>query len=98
MMFNALLAFAAAAFCAGLAAFVFWTSPQAYVHRVFAAGMGALALQQTCVGFAAGAMLPADMLRWESLGYFVTAVIPGLWLLFSLSYARTNYAEVIGKW
>ena len=98
MMVNTLLAFAAATFCGGLAAFVFWTSPRAYVHRVFAAGMGALALQQASVGFAAGAILPADILRWEYLGFFVTAVIPGFWLLFSLSYARTNYSEVISKW
>src|SRR5688572_518781 len=98
MMSNALLAFMAAFLCAGLAAFVFWANPRAYVHRVFTAGMVAFALQQTCAGFAAYAILPADILRWEFRGFFVTAVIPGLWLLFSLSYARTNYREVIGRW
>jgi putative PEP-CTERM system histidine kinase len=98
MMFTALLAFMAAFLCGGLAAFVFWTNARADVHRIFAAGMGVLALQQTCVGFAASAILPVDILRWEQLGMFVSVAIPGLWLLFSLSFARTNYKEVIVKW
>ena len=98
MMLEALLAFAAALLCGGLAAFVVWTNPRAFVHRVFAAGMGAFALQQICVGFAAHALLPADILRWEQGGFLVTAIIPGLWLLFSLSFACTNYQEVIVRW
>jgi putative PEP-CTERM system histidine kinase len=98
MMLEALLAFAAALLCGGLAAFVIWTNPRAFVHRVFAAGMVAFALQQICAGFAAYAMLPTDILRWEQRGFLVTAVIPGLWLLFSLSFARTNYKAVMVRW
>jgi putative PEP-CTERM system histidine kinase len=98
MTFTALLAFTAALLCSGLAAFVFWTNSRAYVHRIFAAGMGVLALQQTCAGFAVSAMLPVDILWWERWGMVVSAVSPGLWLLFSLSFARTNYKEVIVRW
>jgi hypothetical protein len=98
MMFEALLAFAAALLCGGLAVCVLWTNPGAFVHRVFAVGMLALALQQTCVGFAASASLPADILWWELRGFYITATIPGLWLLFSLSFARTDYQDVLKKW
>ncbi len=98
MTFTALLAFTAALLCGGLAAFAFWTNARAYVHRIFAAGMGVLALQQTCVGFAVSTTLPVDILWWERLGMFVSAALTGLWLLFSLSFARTNYKEVIVKW
>jgi putative PEP-CTERM system histidine kinase len=98
MMLEALLAFVATLLCGGLAAFVIWTNPRAFVHRVFAAGMVTFALQQICAGFAAYATLPTDLLRWEQRGFLVTAVLPGLWLLFSLSFARTNYKEVIARW
>jgi putative PEP-CTERM system histidine kinase len=98
MTFNAMLACGSAVFSAGLALFVLWEHPRAFVHRVFAAGMGVLTLVQFCVVMEVQADSVAEILHWERLGLAVTAFMPGTWLLFSLSFARTNYREVLARW
>jgi putative PEP-CTERM system histidine kinase len=98
MTFTAFLAFTGAALCGGLTVFVFLENSRDFIHRVFAVGMGALALMQICVGMEAQAVLPTDTTFWEGLGLVATAFVPGSWLLFSLGFARKNYKEVITKW
>ena len=98
MTFNVVLAFVSA-FCSGsLALFVLYEHPRAFMHRVFTAGMGVLALMQFCVAMEAQASSVAEMIRWERFGLVVTAFMPGIWLLFSLSFARTNYRDVLTRW
>jgi hypothetical protein len=98
MTLQAFLAFLGALLCGGLAAFIGFANPRAYMHWVFAAGMGALALTQMCAGLGAQAVFPADILRWTRFGLLTTAVVPGIWLLFSLCFARANSKEVIARW
>jgi putative PEP-CTERM system histidine kinase len=82
----------------GLALFGLWAAPRAFVHQVFAAGMTLLAATQICAGMSGQALLPADVRYWEQLRFWAAALIPGSWLLFSLSYARANYADHIKCW
>jgi putative PEP-CTERM system histidine kinase len=98
MTFNALLAFTAALLCGGLAAFVFWVDTRACVHRTFAVGMCALALMEAFTGMGAQAILSTEVVWWERLSLTAAAFVPGTWLLFSLSFARSNYKELIAAW
>jgi putative PEP-CTERM system histidine kinase len=98
MTFDAFFAFVGALLCSGLAAFVFFENPRAFVHQVFAGAMSALALMQTFVGMEAQAVLAEEVMRWESLGLIAASFVPGCWLLFSVSFARSNYGELIARW
>jgi hypothetical protein len=98
MTVQSLLAFSSAAMSGGLALFGLWAAPRAFVHRVFAAGMSIVAALQICAGMSAQALLPADVRYWEQLRFWAAALMPGTWLLFSLSYARANYADHIRCW
>lgn len=98
MTLPMLLALTAATLCGGLALFVLWEAPRAFVHRMFAIGMGALAVMQVCSGMGTQAVLPAEVMRWEWLRLVAAAFVPGSWLLFSLSFARSNYRELLARW
>lgn len=98
MTFNAILSFAGAVLSGGLAAFVFFRDSRSFVHRAFAAGMTALALMELFTGMGARAPLLGEMLRWERYSLIASALLPGSWFLFSLSFARSNYRELLQKW
>ena len=98
MTVQSLLAFSSAAMSGGLALFGLWAAPRAFVHRVFATGMTVVATMQICAGMSAQAPLPADVRYWEQLRFWAAALMPGSWLLFSLSYARANYVDHIKGW
>src|SRR5262249_15216285 len=57
-----------------------------------------LALRETLVGLGAQTTLPLTVLRWQQLGWMVTTVLPGSWLLFSLCFARSNYRDALARW
>lgn len=98
MTFNAIFSFAGAVLSGGLAAFVFFKDSRSFVHRAFAAGMTALALTEFFAGMAGQAPLLGEMLRWERYSLSASALLPGSWLLFALSFARSNYRELLQKW
>ena len=98
MTFNAFLAFINVAVCTGLAVFVLWVDPRSFAHRTFAIGMGTLALMEVFAGLGAQAVFSADVVGWEQLSLTVSASMPGSWLLFSLSFSRSNYRELVKAW
>jgi putative PEP-CTERM system histidine kinase len=57
-----------------------------------------LALREMLVGLGAQATLPVAALHWQKFGWIVTTILPGSWLLFSLSFARSNYRDFLDKW
>src|SRR5262249_58945826 len=57
-----------------------------------------LALRETLVGLGAQTTLPLAVLRWQQLGWMVTTILPGSWLLFSLCFARSNYRDSLARW
>lgn len=95
---KALLAFAGVLLCGSLAAVRLFRGPRSFVHWTFAGGMSALALVQVCVGMGAQAVLPTEIVSWQRLGLVPAAILPGSWLLFSLSFARANYTQLLTKW
>jgi putative PEP-CTERM system histidine kinase len=98
MNLLAFLPFVAAAFSFALAVFVILQDRHSFVHRIFAAGMLILTLEAVFSGVSLQGDLPAEVLHWHRLRLIMTAFLPGVWLLFSLIYARANYKEILSRW
>jgi len=60
--------------------------------------MAVLAAEAVCAGLTAGATSPASMIDGSSGGCWRSPLLPGIWLAFSLSYARGNAREFLTKW
>lgn len=93
-----ILSLIAAAGALGLGIFVFARDVRSFVHRVFAVGMLLLAADAVFTGLLMGASTFGEVGRWLYLKILVSAFIPGVWLLFSLTYSRANYKEFLAKW
>jgi putative PEP-CTERM system histidine kinase len=39
-----------------------------------------------------------ELIGWQKLWMIVTALLPGVWLVFSLAFGRANYREFLNKW
>jgi putative PEP-CTERM system histidine kinase len=98
MTFNLIFSFAAALLCGGLAVFVFFKARRSFVHQVFAVGMIALAAEAVLNGLSFLVSLPSEIVDWQLLRHIATAFVPVGWLLFSLSFGRASYKEMILKW
>jgi putative PEP-CTERM system histidine kinase len=98
MDFTSLLAFISAILCCALAVAVLVDQQRSFVQWVFAAGMCALGLEALLIGFSAESSLSLEVVFWQRLRFIVVAFLPGIWLLFSLSFARADYREFIAKW
>ena len=96
--FNTLLSLIAALFCLSLAVLILFRDVNLFVHRVFAVGMIALAVESVFAVLSARAILPENVAYWTYVRFFLTAILPGIWLLFSLTFSRENYREFISKW
>ena len=92
------MAYFAASLCAILGVAVFSLDRRSFVHRTFALGMVALGASEVFVGLGASAQWLSEVVRWERLRLLCLAPAPGLWLLFSLSFARSNYRELVHRW
>ena len=96
-MFS-LLPFFAALTCAGLAGFSLWRDRRSVGHLAFTAGMGLLALQQLITGVASLSTTGEEVLQWRHWRTLTSALVPGSWLVFSLSFGRANYREHLSRW
>lgn len=56
----------------------------------FVAGMALLSAESFLVGLSWDAILPEKVARWQQWRIVLLSLIPGSWLLFSISYARGN--------
>jgi len=88
--FGLIVSFGAGAVSLGLALFVFLKDRHSFLHRVFAIGMAAFALEAVITGLSLHTHLPEVLIRWQRIRLVVGALIPSIWLLFSLSFAKEN--------
>ncbi len=97
--FATLLAFASATL-AGALAVAGLIRPHRTVSRwAFAAGMILLAVESVLIGLEASGRIAAfSPLRWQQWRLTVLSLVPGMWALFSLSYARGDAARMLGRW
>jgi len=98
MTFNLLISFAVAAFSSVLAILVLFRDRHSFVHRIFAIGMITLAIEAVFNGLSFYAASAGEILRWQRLRFVAAAFLPGIWLLFSLTFGRANYIEFVTKW
>lgn len=98
MTFSSFIPFLNTLLCAGFALFILFEDKRSFVHRVFSFGMMALALKEFFIGMAMGSPVLSEMIDWSAWGLTAAAVLPGGWFLFSLSFGRSNYKELVLKW
>lgn len=98
MIFSVWFSYTVAVVTAGIAVMTLYRDPRSFVHRVFAAGMGLLALNAGMSGFVYQATSIDKFLFWYMVHLVAASFLPALWLLFSTSFARANYSEQISKW
>jgi putative PEP-CTERM system histidine kinase len=98
MSTSAVLSYTAAYFSVIVAAAVLLRERHSLVHRIFAAGMALLAVEEILRGISYGAVLPDDVLYWEKRILAVSTLVPAVWLAFSLTYARVDYRALLAKW
>lgn len=82
----------------GLALFVLSRSPKSFVHRAFALGMFSLSLMEMGNAMELLASSASQQAWWKRVSFVGEALLPGSWMLFSLSFARSNYKELLSKW
>lgn len=98
MIFITILSFAGTSFCLALAVLVFLRDRHSLVHRTFVAGMVALALESGFADLSFHALSPEQVIFWQRLKIISSALLPGMWLLFSMSFGRGETKELIHKW
>ena len=105
MNIATMLAYASAIFCGAVAFTVVWNERRSLVHLVFVAGMALLALESIFNGLSWEATAVSwdatniqQMVRWQHWKLWTSSLLPGVWLLFALSYGRGNYQEFLKRW
>ena len=98
MTFNIIISYSAALLCAGLAVFVFFKDRRSIIHLAFTGGMLSFAAETWLNGLSLGAPSAAEIRDWQHLRLLASAFVPVGWLLFSLSFGRADYREMIRKW
>jgi signal transduction histidine kinase len=84
--------------CLAVAVSVLWKDRRSLVHRVFALGLLLLAVEEALSAWAIQAIFPGDALLRQRLRWTAASLLPGIWLLFSVSFARANEADFRRKW
>lgn len=98
MTVEAILAWAGAASSAVVAAVVWWRGKPTFANRSLAGGLFVLSAGSVLAGLAAQADTASGLLLWLRLRLVAMSLAPGVWLLFSLSFARVNYPVFLRNW
>src|ERR1700722_7956897 len=93
-----ILAFTGALFSGALAFIVTWRERGSVAHRSFAAGMAVLAIEGIFNRLSLDATSLEEMIYWQDWVLISISFLPGIWLLFSLSYGRGNHREFLNRW
>ncbi len=98
MNFLNIIPFVAAACSLALSVFVILQNRSSFIHWTFAAGMLTMALEAVSIGMSLQTGFALEVEYWQRIGLVAMAFLPGVWLLFVLSYARANYKETLLRW
>ena len=98
MNLTSQLPFVCAACSGAVAIGVLLRARRSVARWTFAAGMAVLAAEAVCGGLTAGATSPDGMIGCQQWRLLAQSLLPGIWLAFSLSYARGNAREFLTKW
>ncbi|MDB6126611.1 MAG: zraS 6 [Verrucomicrobia bacterium] len=98
MNFSALLPFAGAFFSGVMALVVAARAKRSFGEWALAAGLAGLTIESIFTGLSAHAVVYGEILRWQLWKFKVISVLPGIWLFFSLTYARGNARAFLSRW
>ena len=98
MIFTSTLSFIDAVFCCALAFAVLLLRPRALSQWSFLAGMALLGAESIFNALTIQSVSPEGTVEWQRLRLVAAAFLPGVWLVFSLSYSRGNYREFLRSW
>ncbi len=98
MTFHFFLYLLASLMCGGVALLIFLQEPRSFIHRIFALGMLILGLAEGFGGMRFSSQTLPDFFFWERLHLISESLFPGIWLVFSLSFSRSNYKDLLSKW
>ncbi|HEY1787951.1 MAG TPA: XrtA/PEP-CTERM system histidine kinase PrsK [Verrucomicrobiae bacterium] len=93
-----ILGFGSALFCCALALIVALGERRSLVQWTFITGMAGFAAENVLSALASDTILPEEMVYLQKLRLIIMALVSGVWLFFSLSYARWNYLEFLKPW
>jgi putative PEP-CTERM system histidine kinase len=97
-LINQILHFIAAFCCIGVAVFALTRDFRSFIHRIFALGMVMLALETFLNGLCNDALVSDQAMYWQHLRIVTTAVLPGIWLLFTMIFGKEDPRQALGKW
>jgi len=95
---DALVAFAGALAAATMAVAAILRPPRNVARWLFTAGMLLLASESGFIALATLTQHPAQLINWLNGRLGAVSFLPGIWLCFSLTYARGNAREFLRKW
>jgi putative PEP-CTERM system histidine kinase len=98
MPIPAVLSFAAAYFSLIVTLGVLLRDKHSFVHRTFAAGMLLFAAAELFRGMSYGTVSPEDAVYWQKRVLAASALLPAVWLAFSVTYARADAAKFLSQW
>lgn len=98
MHIISILAFAGAIVSGALAVMVACRPRRSVAHWAFVSGMLVLAAGSAFYGSTLNSGEPEQMMLWQKRAFIALSFVPGIWLLFSLTYARGNYREFLKRW
>ena len=80
-----------AALCAaGLAIAAVFKAQRSFSRWAFAAGMAVLAVESGLMAMVRRGSVAEEVMRWQMWRMVAMALVPGIWLVFSRSYARSQ--------
>jgi len=98
MILSLFLPYASAACALLLTVIALLRTHRTVADWTFAAGMLVLAAENIFIGQAAGADHPGELIYWVNWRILALSPLPGIWYLFSLTYARGNADDFIARW
>src|SRR5581483_5375187 len=98
MSFGFSLAFLGSISSATITVFTLFKANRSLVRWSFGLGMLVLALEGFWSSMAAESVLPGQVVSWETWAFTCMALLPAIWLFFSLSYGRGNHTEFLQRW
>ncbi len=90
-----LLPYLACGSSAALAVVAVWRARRTTADWAFVGGLVVLALERYCAARSLGGSTYGAVETWQQWRLVAASLLPGCWLLFSLTYARGNAAEFL---
>jgi hypothetical protein len=98
MSLNAIVSFGGALEACAVAIFALLRDHRSFAHRAFALGMLAQGVEAAAIGLCMTADSPQQVMAWQRARLLAGAAIPGIWLAFSLGFARLDHREALTGW